>query len=670
MNSINAEQLDELLTQHRYDLATIVESNKSGNSQQQHFILQMANKLLSIYNSYYLLKNKTFLEQNFTDISTEHSNFYTEITTDGYGNSYSNPNFSLECLGGNLGLYLSMFYAKIFTTRKDCFCNNLYGLERISRWFIKICAEWGDEEQVKDNIIACCQEINRNEIFNMIQRQFDPDYTQNIDYIFKTDFSNPAAMYRYGLYVSEDTMKLSMFLAQYPKHKLAKFAKQMLTCYLDGFRNEGKDISGKSTVFLAYYLGQEPIIKEIIKEANNYGLKVILAEPSNFTINPQHGFDHKFDIAAYYTEEYSYKQFTIYQQAYKQFANLLQQCSGRMGVQAFGKPTFIPKRCPNHFMFSREQNKIINKYKHLQKQTIEKYMPSSEISYTIVSFPTYCKKLESSFPEVFSAILDVNMLTSKKYELLQQILIDNLDLAKQVHIKGKNGNDTDITVCLHKLQSPETESNFLNCGANKNIPVGELFTTPMLQGTNGLLHVKYICLQNVTYQNLRLTFKDGFITGFSCSNYQTKEENEQYIKQNLLQGKTTLPMGEFAIGTNTLAYKVTQKFSLHDILPVLIAEKTGPHFAIGDPCFAWAENTKHYNPYNNKQMVAVENDLTAQRRENPHHAYSNCHIDITIPYDDIAYIRAICENLPPITIIQDGRFALAEVYELNKPLEE
>lgn len=50
-------------------------------------------------------------------------------------------------------------------------------------------------------------------------------------------------------------------------------------------------------------------------------------------------------------------------------------------------------------------------------------------------------------------------------------------------------------------------------------------------------------------------------------------------------------MGEFAIGTNTTAYVAALKYGIADKLPILIAEKMGPHFAVGDTCYSWAEDT-------------------------------------------------------------------------------
>ena len=59
---------------------------------------------------------------------------------------------------------------------------------------------------------------------------------------------------------------------------------------------------------------------------------------------------------------------------------------------------------------------------------------------------------------------------------------------------GRGANHTDITVKLHPLQDPSKETIFENCVADVNIPVGEVFTSPVLEGTNGILHVTQVYL--------------------------------------------------------------------------------------------------------------------------------------------------------------------------------
>ena len=100
-----------------------------------------------------------------------------------------------------------------------------------------------------------------------------------------------------------------------------------------------------------------------------------------------------------------------------------------------------------------------------------------------------------------------------------------------------------------------------------------MFTSPVLSRTDGLLHVSQVYLEGLQFRDLKLEFKDGKITSYSCGNFENEEENKKYIEDNILFHHPTLPMGEFAIGTNTTAYVAAKKYNIADKLPILIAEK-------------------------------------------------------------------------------------------------
>lgn len=141
------------------------------------------------------------------------------------------------------------------------------------------------------------------------------------------------------------------------------------------------------------------------------------------------------------------------------------------------------------------------------------------------------------------------------------------------------------------------------------------------------------------------------------------------MRDNLLFHNETLPLGEFAIGTNTTAYVVAKRYDIEDKMPILIAEKMGPHFAVGDTCYSWSEETKIYNP-NGKEIVAKDNSISVLRKEDVNKAYFHCHTDITIPYEELAEISVVKQDGSRIVILKNGRFVLEGTEVLNEPLKE
>ena len=95
----------------------------------------------------------------------------------------------------------------------------------------------------------------------------------------------------------------------------------------------------------------------------------------------------------------------------------------------------------------------------------------------------------------------------------------------------------------------------------------------------------------------------------------------------------------------------------------------GPHFAVGDTCYTWAEDVAVYNP-DGKEIISRDNEITLLRKTEPEKAYFNCHTDITIPYDEIGEISAVMSDGSKVQIIADGRFVLEGTEELNRPFDE
>ena len=151
-----------------------------------------------------------------------------------------------------------------------------------------------------------------------------------------------------------------------------------------------------------------------------------------------------------------------------------------------------------------------------------------------------------------------------------------------------------MRVSLQKITNPQKETVFENCLADVNIPLGEVFTSPVLKGTEGILNVSSVYLNDLKFINLKVSFKDGMVTDYSCDNFDDAQKGRQYFKENVLLNHDTLPIGEFAIGTNTTAYVMANQYDIVYKLPILIVEKMGPHFAIGDTCYSRAEDNIVY----------------------------------------------------------------------------
>jgi len=383
--------------------------------------------------------------------------------------------------------------------------------------------------------------------------------------------------------------------------------------------------------------------------------------------NRQYDYDHKDNASNLMTKDFVNRKIMVSREAYEKYKKEASLHAGPAVMEVFGEKAFEPVNKENAIIQHIEERKLQLELTDRMSQLVNEYIKGEERSYTIIAFPI--PEIGEQFEDIFRETVKLNTLDYRCYEKMQQKIIDVLDKASSVHVIGSGKNKTDLTISLHNIDNPEKETKFENCVADVNIPVGEVFTSPRLKGTNGLLNVTGVFLEGLYYKNLSVYFKDGMTDKITCDTFENEEENKKYIDDNLLFHHNSLPMGEFAIGTNTVAYKMARDFKIEDKLPILIGEKTGPHFAIGDTCYSHAEDIKVYNE-DGKEIIPRDNEITEKyRKTDTGRAYFNCHTDITIPYDELDAIYAVSEDAEKTAIIKNGIFVLEGLEELNKPLK-
>ena len=483
--------------------------------------------------------------------------------------------------------------------------------------------------------------------------------------VMKSDLDDLRYLYQYGQHIGKNETGIAAFLNGMSDEEIQAMADTYTEGYRIGFAATGKDLSKKTTAQVRYPIGFERMVRAAVKNLEKLNLKVTMRACSS-AANKQYDYDHKEDKALYYDKAYVERRLEVMKTSFEEMKKLANGQAGPAVIEVFGEIPFSPETKKEILKLDEKQQQLSVYDMSMSGQITNQYIIGEERSFTIIAYPV--PEIGEKFKEIFAETVKINTLDYTLYQNMQQKIIDVLDQAEKVHITGKNNNKTDLYVSIWPLKDATKESAFENCVADVNIPVGEVFTSPVLKGTTGKLFVSQVYLNELKYLNLEIDFEDGMIRDYTCTNFEKEEECRKYIKENVLMNHETLPMGEFAIGTNTTAYRMARDFDIADKLPILIAEKTGPHFAVGDTCYSHEEDMVTYNP-DGKQIVARENDFSKLRSEDISKAYFNCHTDITIPYDELDKITVIRKDGTTEDIISDGRFVLAGIEELNKPLD-
>lgn len=621
------------------------------------------------------------------ELSDWNHRLYEDILPENYGESFANPDYAADCLGKEFGPLLSFLYTELRGCIVYAFEMRLEYIAILCETFLEVynlfTQAWEEENEtpreqaVRDALYWYVSDYVDLHLPWRIREGLDPALSFAADIIMDSDLTDLRYLYQYGEYVSDSERRLAAFMASLPEETIEKMAHTYTEGYRRGFEVMGRDLSKKKTVVVEYQLGFERMIRRAVEQFRSLGLELVcyraavesLNRRSNgkrgyygTSANRQYDYDHRYDSALYMGNAFKERKLSILKTAYEEYKDLAAMCAGPAVVETFGEEEFEPVNKKTAFSLNDHQQELTLSYATASRQIVNQYMPGDETSFTIIAFPR--PEIGPDFEEIFKETIRINTLDYDTYQKIQQTLIDALDQAEYVRITGREGNETDLTVHLHTLNDPSRETNFENCVSDVNIPLGEVFTSPVLEGTKGLLHVKEVYVREYLFKDLRLEFEDGRVTEFSCGNFDSGKE---LVKQVILNGHSWLPLGEFAIGTNTAAYAMAKKYNIGSKLPILIAEKTGPHFAVGDTCYSFAEDSPMYNP-DGKEVIARDNEISLLRKEDMSRAYFSCHTDITIPYNELGDITAVKADGSEILLIQAGQFVLPGTEELNRAL--
>lgn len=681
---------------------------------------QMASFTAQMDQTWKLVESGDLRKLSLEQLQEQNRALYEDILPRHYEASYANPDYAVDCLGESMGQMMAFLYAELRGMIPAAFEQNRFAmvirmelLLEIYQAFVCAAQELAEKdadfkpeeadtdrrENPKDAVNGTVTEemtglpeaeTIRQILYWYVSDYYEPESAERIaqlvcadrDFayriIMESDLSDLRYLYYFGEYITDNELETARHLNEMPEEKIRLMADTYTEGYRIGFEMGNKDISIKKTVNIRYNLGFERMIRQAVLNFDRIGLRsTIYRAGSNifqgrsvnkngfFGANPnkQFDYDHKEDQALVLDKLLVERKLECMKSAYEQWKKEAKEHGGPAVVEIFGEKPFVPKTKKTTCKLSEKQQKLSVEYAGKAGALQNQYIKGEERSFTIIAFPV--PDIGAQYAEIFDDIVRINTLDYKLYQGIQQTIIDTLDKGLTVKVKGRGANRTDLTIQLHELQDPAKQTNFENCVADVNIPVGEVFTSPVLQGTSGTLHVTRVFLNELEYKDIWLRFEDGMVADYGCANFPTEEENRKYIKDNVLYHHETLPIGEFAIGTNTTAYVVARKYGIEDKMPILIAEKTGPHFAVGDTCYSHAENVKVYNP-DGKEIIAKDNEVSVLRDTDVSKAYFQCHTDITIPYDELGELSVLTGTGEKISIIRDGQFVLPGCEELNK----
>ena len=516
-----------------------------------------------------LVKNDALPDRSLDQLQAMNHGLYNDILGDNYNRSYANYRYIMGEFSKDytrdkeeikrIAQLLGFVYNEIRGMTVYAFEGRVVDITLFAELFVQIYFMFQDDFSVKDLESAVYYFENDYAEFWItyrIREQLDPDLTFATDIIMNSDLGDVTYLYRYGEYVGKNEIDTAIFMSTLPDSEIEAMAKTFTEGYRLGFEAAGIDLSKKKTVNIRYFLGQERMIRAAILQFEQMGLRPICYRYtanrinrrlihrigySSSVPNRQLEYDHRMDEALFMDKKLMERKLEVLRQAYKNMAYEASVYAGPAVVEVFGENPFEPENSELNPVLDKKQQEAAISYRTMSSQIVNEYIAQDQCSFTIIAYPV--PEIGDRYRDIFRDTVRINTLDNDLFRAIHQSMIDELDKAEHVRVVGQGANVTDMTVMMHEMTDPSKETNFENCVADVNIPVGEVFTSPKLTGTHGILNVSEVFLDGLKYVNLKLTFEDGKIADYTCDNYPDTEKNKAYIKENLLGGRDTLPIG-------------------------------------------------------------------------------------------------------------------------------
>ncbi|MCD7818840.1 MAG: leucyl aminopeptidase, partial [Lachnospiraceae bacterium] len=395
---------------------------------------------------------------------------YHDILPEFYETSYGNPAFAVKTLGEVCGRLLSFLYTELRGLIVYIYEGRFEEQVILQELFIEIYNRFEEEmlpsyRELQQIIYWYVSDYSELFVTRRVQEAVDPELDFAVRILMESDLSDPRYLYRYGEYISENELQMAAFMNSLPEEKIAAMADTFTEGYRIGFQVGGKDISKKKTVNIRYHLGFERMIRRAVKNFEKMGLRPVIYRAAVSTVNkrqhlrigytgaipnPQFDYDHRADNAIYLDRKFIERKLGVMRSAYETFRQEAREHGGPAVVEIFGEKPFSPEVKPEAFHLSEKQQKLSAMADNESSQITNQYIIGKERSFTIIAFPV--PEIGDQFEDIFYETIKLNTLDYKLYQRVQQVLIDALDQGTAVHIQGREGNRTDLTVSLMRLE--------------------------------------------------------------------------------------------------------------------------------------------------------------------------------------------------------------------------
>lgn len=404
-------------------------------------------------------------KMSLKELAGENHMLYEDILPQNYAASFANPDYivsEFEKAGicdRQTAQYMCFLYAEIrglipyaFEGKKEIFTiyAELYVEVYTSFRLAALDGTYPEGESIRD-IIYWFERDNCDIILPAnVSDKVDAanDFLRRI--VCEEDLTDDRFLYLSGEYVTDNEIRCAHFINSLSEEQIQSMADTFTEGYRIGFVKAGKPLDKKTGANIRYSLGFERVVRAAVENFKKMGLDSVIYRAASLSLtgagvnrigfygaipNRQYDYDHKDDAAIYLDADFVTRKLEVLEAAYKERTVLANGHAGPAVMEVFGEKPFTPVVKEHTIKHTDKTQKLSVEYTAKASEIINRYIIGEERSFTIIAYPV--PEIGDDYEKIFADTVKLNTLPYHKYAKIQQIMIDTLDKADHVEIKGR-----------------------------------------------------------------------------------------------------------------------------------------------------------------------------------------------------------------------------------------
>jgi|GEM_PF-6784198 len=578
---------------------------------------------------------------SLSEMQKDQETFYGDLYPETYAASTLNPAYMSRQAGRDLGPILALFATILRGGVKDAYLHRRFMLLKRIQLYFELHKRLLHGQVRADDLSQLLTRflVENGPLFLGLrfEEHFNPMSDWISDILAAEDLSELYYLYELGLPVTDDALCARKCLAEGALDEVRPLM-QMAASHLHEALNVGSQSYGyrasrprkneRTLVGITAALGTEAAVKVLCEELREKGYTPLVSHLIPTGMDPRVNQDHQADLGVFASEELEGKLKEWISKLNMENEALLRGFAGTIRMETVSETEAKGK---NLGQADRLEN--LSQALKIDSMIKEGFGDYPEV---VVYLPQSAD--EETWKQNLEKLLGLELTSPTLPERTYSTITNIVDSGYAVYIKGREGNETDLTVGLKPLENAASESNARVLRLGGCLPGGEIRLMNDEAGTFGTLHVKNAMLNGKHIQNLKISFEDGEISALSFDGAAQGETAGDYR------------IVRVAMGFNPELLEKLDELAAESKLRTYFEPKAGLTLRLESHPIVSA--AKRLNPYVKKTVSEVYQETDRQEK-------------LFIPYEELALLSVIKDNDQQTDIVREGMFVPVGTDALN-----